>query len=650
MIERYNEEYYIRSNPSVSDYEYDMLMSELKQIEADNPQLVTPDSPTQKVNEYRENTFASVVHRVQMGSLQDVFSEDDIYAFDKRVRAVVDNPVYVVEAKIDGLSVSLEYENGRFVRGSTRGDGFTGDDVTENLKTIAAIPKSLKNAPAFIEVRGEVYMPREQFYRLVEQQEEAGERPFKNPRNSAAGSLRQKDPRVTAGRGLDIFVFNLQQVEGADLDSHAGSLDYMSALGFKVSPTYKKFTDIGDVIDEIRRIGSDRDEFSFDIDGAVVKVDDFAERELLGQTSKFPKWAVAYKYPPEEKQTRLNEIEVRVGRTGVLTPTAIFDPILLSGSTVSKAVLHNQDFINEKQIAIGDIITVRKAGDIIPEVVGVFERKNQNPVFTLPDKCPACGEPVHHYEGEAAHRCINQSCPAQVLRNIIHFCSRDAMDIDGLGEALIGLFVKEGLISNVSDLYELEAASIARLEGLGEKSASNLLSSIEKSKGNDLSRLIYALGIRNIGVRAAGELTKRFNTMEKLMAATAEEISSIEGFGSVMALNIADYFDDDANRALIEKLAKLGLNMERTESAPSSDKFAGLTFVLTGTLPSLTREEAGKMIEDMGGKVSGSVSKKTSYVVAGENAGSKLERAQTLGVSVIDEASLINMINEQEGN
>jgi DNA ligase (NAD+) len=644
LISKYNEEYYIQNNPSISDYEYDQLMAELKAIEAEHPHLITPDSPTQRVNEYRENTFAPVTHLVQMGSLQDVFSEEGILAFDRRVRAVIPDPVYVVEAKIDGLSVALEYVQGRFMRGSTRGDGFVGEDVTENLRTIAAIPHRLKNAPDFIEVRGEVYMPRAEFVRIVEQQEAAGEQPFKNPRNSAAGSLRQKDPRVTAGRGLDIFVFNLQRIEGATITAHAESLDYMASLGFKVTPIYQSFTDIESVLAEVRRIGAERDSFPFDIDGAVVKVDSFAHREQLGQTTKFPRWAVAYKYPPEEKESRLVAVEVRVGRTGALTPTAVFEPILLSGSTVTRAVLHNQDFIDQKQIAVGDIIRVRKAGDIIPEVVEVVEHRQENPVYKLPDSCPACGEPVHRYEGEAAVRCINQSCPAQLVRNLIHFCSRDAMDIAGLGEALINLFVAQGLIHNAADLYTLEASAIAQLEGLGEKSAANLIAAIEASKQQGLARLVYALGIRGIGQKAASELAAAFRTMEALMDATQESIMAIEGFGPVMALHVVDYFADAANRALINRLTELGLSMSHTGGAPISDRLLGQTFVLTGTLPTLSREEATRLIEEMGGKVSGSVSKKTSYLVAGERAGSKLDRANALGVPVIDETQLIDMI------
>lgn len=644
LIAKYNEEYYINNNPSVSDYEYDMLMAELKEIEAEHPELITTDSPTQQVNEYRENTFAPVTHVVQMGSLQDVFSEEDILAFDRRVRAVVPNPVYVVEAKIDGLSVALEYSEGQFVRGSTRGDGFVGEDVTENLRTVVSIPKRLKNPPSFIEVRGEVFMPISQFSKIVEQQEAAGEQPFKNPRNSAAGSLRQKDPRVTAGRGLDIFVFNLQQIEGERIDTHARSLDYMAELGFKVSPTYRSFTDIDDVVAEVRRIGAERDSFGFDIDGAVIKVDSFNEREQLGQTAKFPRWAVAYKYPPEEKESRLISVEVRVGRTGALTPTAVFEPILLSGSTVTRAVLHNQDFIDQKQIAVGDIIRVRKAGDIIPEVVEVVEHRGENPVYRLPESCPACGEPVHRYEGEAAVRCINQSCPAQLVRNLIHFCSRDAMDIEGLGEAMVNLFVSQNLIKNAADIYTLKAPDIARLEGLGEKSAANLISAIEKSKQQGLARLIFALGIRNIGQKAATELAGAFFTMEALMSATPEDITALEGFGSIMALHVADYFADAANRALIDRLSQLGVLMTNSAGEPMSDKLSGISFVLTGTLPNLTRAEAAELIEQMGGKVAGSVSKKTGYVVAGENAGSKLERAAALGVPVLDESGLLEML------
>lgn len=643
-LEKYSYQYYVLNQSEVSDFEFDRMMHQLMELEEQYPELLTADSITHRVGGVAENSFESVVHTVQMGSLQDVFSEEEVRDFDRKVREEITNPTYIVEPKIDGLSVSLEYRDGLLVRGSTRGDGFVGEDVTANLKTVRNIPLKLNTDVPFIEVRGEVYMPVSSFERLVEQQELADEKPFKNPRNAAAGSLRQKNPKITAKRGLDIFVFNLQQLEGHTTNGHKESLDYMKELGLTVVPSYKAVTDIDAAIEEIRRIGSSRGQFGFDIDGAVVKVDDFAQRELLGSTSKFPKWAVAYKYPPEEKVTKLLDIEVAVGRTGVLTPTAIFEPVQLAGTTVSRAVLHNQDFIDEKGIAIGDDIVVRKAGEIIPEVVAVASHNSEN-TWKLPEVCPSCGTAVVKEEGEVAVRCPNIQCPAQLIRNLIHFASRSAMDIDGLGKAMVEQLVKQDLIHSPADLYELKADEIAALDRMGKKSANNLIKAIEKSKQNDLSKLIFALGIHEVGEKAAVLLAQKFETMDRIMSASAEEISSIEGFGIVMARNVENFFRREANVQQIERLKVCGLNMNCLMEK-AGDKLAGKTFVLTGTLPTLKRSEAQAMIEKQGGKVSGSVSKKTAYVVAGEEAGSKLTKAQELGITILSEAELLELLEQ----
>lgn len=643
-LEKYSYQYYVLNQSEVSDFEFDRMMHQLMELEEQYPELLTADSITHRVGGVAENSFESVVHTVQMGSLQDVFSEEEVRDFDRKVREEITNPTYIVEPKIDGLSVSLEYRDGLLVRGSTRGDGFVGEDVTANLKTVRNIPLKLNTDVPFIEVRGEVYMPVSSFERLVEQQELADEKPFKNPRNAAAGSLRQKNPKITAKRGLDIFVFNLQQLEGHTTNGHKESLDYMKELGLTVVPSYKAVTDIDAAIEEIRRIGSSRGQFGFDIDGAVVKVDDFAQRELLGSTSKFPKWAVAYKYPPEEKVTKLLDIEVAVGRTGVLTPTAIFEPVQLAGTTVSRAVLHNQDFIDEKGIAIGDDIVVRKAGEIIPEVVAVASHNSEN-TWKLPEVCPSCGTAVVKEEGEVAVRCPNIQCPAQLIRNLIHFASRSAMDIDGLGKAMVEQLVKQDLIHSPADLYELKADEIAALDRMGKKSANNLIKAIEKSKQNDLSKLIFALGIHEVGEKAAVLLAQKFETMDRIMSASAEEISSIEGFGIVMARNVENFFRREANVQQIERLKACGLNMNCLMEK-AGDKLAGKTFVLTGTLPTLKRSEAQAMIEKQGGKVSGSVSKKTTYVVAGEEAGSKLTKAQELGITILSEAELLELLEQ----
>lgn len=639
----YSRKYYVDDDPEIEDYEYDMLQRELKAIEDKYPDLVTPDSPTVRVGGSAENLFSKVEHRVRMESLQDAFSFAEIEEFDRRVRDTERDIHYVVEPKIDGLSVSLEYTNGVLTRGSTRGDGDVGEDVTANLRTVRSIPLKIKTPLPFLEVRGEVYMPKSVFASLVTRQELDGEKPFKNPRNAAAGSLRQKDSKVTAGRGLDIFVFNVQQIEGAELSSHKQSLDFLREQGFHTIPFYTRFDNITDVISELKRIGEIRSGLEYDIDGAVIKVDDFAQRERLGSTSKFPKWAVAFKYPPEEKTTKLVDIEIGVGRTGVLTPTAVFEPVLLAGSTVSRATLHNQDFITEKDIRIGDEVAVRKAGDIIPEVVRVVSHAENSVPYILPSICPSCSAPVIREEGEAAVRCVNPECPAQLLRNVIHFCSRDAMDIEGLGDALVEKFISENLISNVADIYDITAGEIMMLEGHQEKSAKNLVEAIGRSKKNDLSRLLFALGIRHIGQKAAKLLSEYFGDIDSIIAASEEEIAEIDGFGGIMAKSAAEFFSMTQTADLIERLKAAEVNMKSLKEKSDDQRFAGLTFVLTGTLPTLSRKEATEIIENLGGKASSSVSKKTSYVVAGEEAGSKLQKATDLGIPVITQDDLLKM-------
>lgn len=641
QINYYSELYYEKDDPAISDYEFDKLMHQLIDIEEEYPELLTPDSPTHRVGGRASNSFEQVEHVVQMGSLQDVFSDEEVVDFDRRVREVVSDPIYVVEPKIDGLSVSLEYRDGVLVRGSTRGDGFVGEDVTENIRTIRSVPLRLKRDIPFVEVRGEVYMPVASFEKVVAQQELKEEKPFKNPRNAAAGSLRQKNPKITAQRGLDIFVFNLQQIEGVQVSGHKESLDLLKELGFQVSPSYLAVDTIEKAIEEIRAIGQRRGEYSFDIDGAVVKVDSLAQREMLGATAKFPKWAVAFKYPPEEKITTLLDVEVKVGRTGALTPTAVFEPIQLAETTVSRAVLHNQDFIDEKQIAVGDKIIVRKAGDIIPEVVAVAEHCG-NPTYQLPEYCPSCHTKVVREEGEAAIYCPNIECPAQLMRNLIHFASRNAMDIDGMGPAVLEGLVNAGWVHSPADLYDLTEEQIASLERMGKKSASNLMNALEKSKQNDLSKVIFALGIPEVGEKTAAELASAFGSMERLSWATLEQLTALDGFGEVVAQNIVSFFLEERNRVQIERLAKAGVNMESTK-VKAGDTFEGKTFVLTGTLPTLKRNEAKELIESLGGKVSSSVSKKTDYVVAGEEAGSKLTKANELGITILTEEQLLQM-------
>ena len=637
--------YYEEDNPEITDYEYDMMLRELEGIELAYPELVTEDSPTQRVGGAALNKFTPVTHEVPMESLHDSFSEEELFDFDRKVREVVPKVSYVVEPKFDGLSVSLEYRNGIFVRGSTRGDGSVGEDVTENLRTIKTIPKKLTRAVPFLEVRGEVYMSNESFLKLLERQELNEEKPFKNPRNAAAGSLRQKDSRITAQRELDIYVFNIQQIEGVVLNTHKESLDYLTELGFHTPPFYNCYDDMDDVVKEIQRIGKQRGGFSFPVDGAVIKVNAFHDRELIGSTSKFPKWAEAFKYPPEEKETVLLDIEINVGRTGVLTPTGLFEPVLLAGTTVSRATLHNEDFIKEKDIRIGDTVVLRKAGEIIPEVVSVKAHKPDSKPYQMPEHCPSCGSKVQREPGEAALRCDNTQCPAQLLRHLIQFVSRDAMDMEGLGPAVLEQLVAHQLVSSPVDLYSLNKEALVDLERMGEKSAENLLNAVEKSKGNDFYRFIYALGIRHIGLRAAKLLTQRFPTIDQILKATPEEIAAIDGFGQIMAESAAYYFSLPETRTLIDSFRTKGVNLESFEKEESKDlRFSGKTFVLTGALPTYTRAEAGKMIEDRGGKVSSSVSKKTSFVLAGEEAGSKLTKAQKLGVPIISEEEFLAML------
>ena len=636
QLEYHNNLYYNMDEPEISDFEYDKMLKELETLEEQFPMLKSPLSPTNRVGGNAGEKFSPVTHTVVMESLHDSFSHDELRDFDRKVREVSPNVQYVVEPKFDGLSVSCEYENGVFVRGSTRGDGTTGEDVTDNLMTIKSLPKRIANAPEYLEVRGEVYMSFESFNELTKRQEENEEKTFKNPRNAAAGSLRQKNAKITAQRKLDIYVFNIQQVRGAELTTHSQSLNYLTELGFPTA-FYKVYDNIDDVISEIERIGDMRGSFDFAIDGAVVKVNSFETRLLLGSTAKYPKWAEAYKYPPEEKPTKLLNIEINVGRTGVLTPVGNFEPVLLAGTTVSRATLHNKDFIEEKGICVGDTVIIRKAGEIIPEVLSVKVHSENAVPFEFPTLCPSCGSPVSQDEGEAAIRCTNTDCPAQLMRHLIHFVGRDAMDIDGLGPAVLEQLVNEGLVKSPADLYRLKIDDVSNLERMAEKSANNLISAVEKSKENELYRLVFALGIRNIGLKAAKLLCENFPTIDDILNAKAVDFETIDGFGKVMALSIENYFALDGTKELISDLKSLGLKMKSSASKSNSGIFSGKTFVLTGTLPTMKRSEASKIIEENGGKTSSSVSKKTSYVLAGEEAGSKLTKAQSLGITIITE-------------
>ncbi|NMA07741.1 MAG: NAD-dependent DNA ligase LigA [Clostridiales bacterium] len=640
--------YYDENTNQISDYEYDALMNRLRELEAAHPELITPDSPTQTIGGHVLTGFEQVRHEVPLQSLNDVFSLDEVRAFDRRVRAVIPEVSYVVEYKIDGLSVALEYVDGVFVRGATRGTGEVGEDVTGNLRTIAGIPRYLPGAPHRLIVRGEVYMSYQSFDTLNALREVRGEPPFANPRNAAAGSLRQLDPKIAAERKLDIFIFNMQLCEGKSFVTHAETLDWLHAQGFPVSLTYTVYTDIEDVCREIERLGSTRNELPFGIDGAVVKVNELAARETLGSMAKAPRWAAAYKYPPEEAKTRLLEITVTVGRTGVLTPGAELDPVRLAGSTVARASLHNLDWIGERDIRVGDLVTVRKAGDVIPEIVGVdlSARPEGTVPFTMPVVCPVCGAPTERDEDMAAVRCSGADCPAQLLRRLEHFCSRDAMDIDGCGPAILQALVDRGLVHDPADLYTLKREQLTELDRMGEKSADNLLTAIEKSKDRGFARLLYAFGIRQVGKAAAETLAARFPSVTALLDADMETLTAIPDIGETTARYLLEWTGEERARDILQRLKAAGVS-DVSKLTVMSDTLAGLTFVLTGTLERFTRTQASEAIAARGGHVSGSVSRKTSYVVAGADAGSKLTKAESLGVPVLDEDAFEKLL---EGN
>ena len=646
-LEQANYEYYVLDNPSMSDYDFDHKLRRLEELEAKYPELITPDSPTQRVGGKVANGFAEVHHRVPLESLQDVFSFEELADFGQRVQdALTDGVEYDVEPKVDGLSVALEYENGLFVRGATRGDGQVGEDVTENLKTIPSIPLRLPEALPSLIVRGEVFMPKKSFEQLNADRELKGESLFANPRNAAAGSLRQLDPKIAASRKLDIRVFNVQWAEGKTFTTHTETLEYLQEQRFKVIPHYTCHS-IREAAERIAALGDGREEFPFDIDGAVVKVNNLADRTTLGSTAKFPRWAAAYKYPPEQKESVVEDIVVQVGRTGVLTPKAVVKAVRLAGTTVTNATLHNQDFITEKDIRIGDTVLVQKAGEIIPEIVSVIKDKRPEGTvpYHLPDHCPVCGAPVARDEDGAHIRCTGAECPAQRLRHIVHFASRDAMDIEGLGPAVVESLVGAGLVKGPGDLYSLTADQVEPLERMGKKSAENLMAAIEKSKSAGLGRLLFAFGIRQVGQKAGKILAARFGTLDALMNAGEGELTAVPDIGGITAQSLLDWFANDQSRHLIEALRQAGVSFDSTE-APVGDKLAGKTFVLTGTLPTMDRKEAAALIEAQGGKVSGSVSKKTSYVVAGEAAGSKLQKANELGIPVLTEADLIALLEQ----
>lgn len=645
-LERANYEYYVQDAPTMSDYDYDHKMRRLEELEAAHPDWKTPDSPTQRVGGAVAEGFSEVVHQVPLESLQDVFSMEELSVFDQRVRETAERATYDVEPKVDGLSVALEYENGVFVRGATRGDGRVGEDVTENLRTIRSIPLRLPEAlPRFI-VRGEVFMPKSVFIRLNEERELNGQPLFANPRNAAAGSLRQLDPRVAAARHLDILVFNIQYAEGKTFSTHLETLEYLESQHFRVIP-HTACSTIQQCSSQIQAIGDSREAFDFDIDGAVVKVNSLPDRQALGSTAKFPRWAAAYKYPPEQKPSTVVDIVVQVGRTGVLTPKAVIQPVRLAGTTVTNATLHNQDFIAEKDVRIGDTVLVQKAGEIIPEIVSVLKEKRPEGTvpYRLPDRCPVCGAPVVRDDDGAALRCTGAECPAQLQRHLVHFASRDAMDIEGLGPAAVKNLIDAGLLKTPGDLYSLKQEDLISLDRMGKKSAENLISAIEKSKQNDLSKLIFALGIRQVGQKAGQLLAQKFGSMDSLSSASEEELSAVPDIGPITAESITAWFSAPQSRHLIETLKEAGVNME-SHAGPVGDTLSGLTFVLTGELSGMTRKAAGERIQALGGKVSGSVSKKTSYVVAGEAAGSKLRKAQELGIPILDEEAFIAMLEQ----
>ena len=647
--EYYAKKYYDEDNPEITDYEYDMMMLELRNLEKENPEFISKNSLTQKVGGHVKEGFQKVEHEVPLQSLQDVFNFGEIEAFDERVKKVaIENGIkevkYVVETKIDGLSSALEYKDGKLVRGATRGNGLVGEDVTENLKTIETIPQELPEK-INITVRGEVFISKKDFEKMNKEREENEEELFANARNAAAGSLRQLDSNITKDRPLDIYIFNVQKIEGKEFNSHYEELQYLKNLGFNVNPVCIPCKNIEEIKEAINKIGKERDKITFGIDGAVVKVDNLKLREILGTTSKVPKWAIAYKYPPEQKETTLKDIEFQVGRTGVITPLAILEPVRVAGSLISKTTLHNEDFVKEKGLKIGDRVIIQKAGDVIPEIVKavIQKRDGTEKDFTMPTTCPVCGAPTIREEGESAVRCTGIECPAKLYRNIVHFVSRDAMNIDGLGENIISTLLEKDMISNIADIYDLKYEDILTLKKNGKKFAQNLIDSINASKENDLYRLITAFGIRHVGVKAAKILAKRYGTLDNLSKASFESLSYVEEIGPIVANSIKEFFEQEQTKDLIKRLKNAGVNMTRLKSDEEDDRFAGKTFVLTGTLEKYTREEASEIIEKFGGKTSSSVSKKTSYVLAGEDAGSKLTKAQSLGVQVISEEEFIEM-------
>ena len=644
LINEWSHQYYVLDQPTVSDYEYDHALRELEELEAKHPDLVTPDSPTQRVGGEALNTFAPVHHPVPLESLQDVFSDEEMLAFVAQMEKGVEHPTFLVEPKVDGLSIALEYENGVFVRGATRGDGQTGEDVTENLRTIKSIPMKLEHAPSRLIVRGEVFMPKKVFHEINAQRELNGENLLANPRNGAAGSLRQQDPKIAALRRLDVQIFNIQLTDGPAFSADSEALDWLEGMKFKVIP--RKLCKSGEeILAYIHEMGENRDQFTFDIDGACVKLDDLETRTVFGSTAKFPRWAAAYKYPPEQKPSVVRDIVIQVGRTGVLTPKASLAPVRLAGTTVTNATLHNQDFITEKDIRVGDTVIVQKAGEIIPEIVSVvLDKRPEDAVpYHIPELCPVCGAPVRRDPEGAMMRCTGAECPAQLLRNLTHFASRDAMDIDGLGPAVVEALVQAELLKTPADLYKLQVEDVQTLERMGKKSAENLISAIDRSKERGMARLLFAFGIRQVGQKAAQVLARKFGSLDRLMEATVEELTQVEDVGPVTAEYLVSWFQAPQARHLVESLRAAGVRFDSTE-APVGDKLAGMTIVVTGTLERFGRKEAEAKIQALGGKAAGSVSKKTTYVVAGEAAGSKLTKAQSLGVPVLNETEFLELI------
>lgn len=652
LLTHHSHQYYVLDNPEITDYEYDMLLRELKNLEEEYPQFRDPASPTIRVIGKVLQNFESVTHEVPMLSLNDAFSKEEVLDFGKRMTDAVGDVEYVTEYKIDGLSVALEYENGLFLRGATRGDGYVGEDVTENLKTINSIPLRLSRPIPHLIARGEVYMSKATFDTLNEEREKKSLPLFANPRNAAAGSLRQLDSKVARERNLDVFIFNIQKIDGIEVKTHHEGLTLLSDLGFKTVRQNKVFKTIEDAFSQVEKIGAERDELPFDIDGAVIKVNDLATREVLGSTAKCPRWAIAYKYPPETKKTKLQDIFIQVGRTGKITPNALLSPVRVAGSVISKTTLHNIDFIRERDIKIGDSVYVRKAGDIIPEIVGIEpkDRTGEEKEFNMPDFCPECGAPIVRVDGEAAHRCTGDSCPAQLLRRLEHFVSRDAMDIEGLGPALLEKFLDEGFIKSPADIYKLERDKIAALEKLGEKSADNLLDSIEKSKSRDLYRFLYALGINLNGLKSSKTICKHFKSINDLMNASVEDLTKISDIGEKTAQNIVDFFARSKNKELVAELIELGLNDKAEEIKSIDSTLSGKKFVVTGKFDALSRDEIVEIIERNGGESVGSVSKKTDFLIVGENAGSKLAKAQSLGIKTLTLDEFMDMITLQEEN